>query len=68
MKMSEYLVLAILTIGYIAGELGHFLIGTTTKAIATDLHYGDISCQRNVSVLNEHQLPRECSTVVNEQE
>lgn len=33
-------VLAVLTIGYIAGELGHYLIGVTSKATAIDLDYG----------------------------
>lgn len=33
-------VLAIVSIGYVLGELGHYLIGVTSKAIATDLHYG----------------------------
>lgn len=33
-------VLGVLTIGYIAGELGHYLIGVTSKATAIDLDYG----------------------------
>ncbi|CAH1968640.1 unnamed protein product [Acanthoscelides obtectus] len=42
-------VLAIVSIGYICGELGHYLIGVTSKAVAQDLHYGDISCQLNLT-------------------
>ncbi|XP_065201677.1 protein spinster homolog 1 [Planococcus citri] len=40
-------VLTILTLGYLSSELGHFLIGVTSKATATDVHYGDIKCQLN---------------------
>lgn len=40
-------VLVILTLGYLTAELGHFLIGVTSKATATDIHYGDIACQWN---------------------
>ncbi|RZF42047.1 hypothetical protein LSTR_LSTR006640 [Laodelphax striatellus] len=38
-------VLVVLTLGYLTAELGHFLIGVTSKATATDIHYGDIACQ-----------------------
>ncbi|XP_066144125.1 probable 4-methylmuconolactone transporter [Euwallacea fornicatus] len=54
-------VLAILSIGYVLGELGHYLIGVTSKAIATDLHYGDIACQLNSSEHYLSELPVICS-------
>lgn len=38
-------VLTILTLGYLTSEMGHFLIGVTSKATARDVHYGDIKCQ-----------------------
>lgn len=38
-------VLCILTLGYLTSEMGHFLIGVTSKATARDVHYGDIKCQ-----------------------
>ncbi|XP_039298652.1 protein spinster homolog 1 [Nilaparvata lugens] len=37
--------LVVLTLGYLTAELGHFLIGVTSKATAVDIHYGDIACQ-----------------------
>jgi len=40
-------VLAVLTLGYLSAELGHFLIGVTSKATARDVHYGDLKCQLN---------------------
>lgn len=41
-------------------ELGHFLIGVTSKATAQDLHYGDISCQLNLSDVLIADLPQVC--------
>lgn len=61
-------VLAVLTIGYILGELGHYLIGVTSKQTAIELHYGDHACQLNSSVFTRHELPTQCSAVTNETE
>ncbi|XP_049767133.1 D-xylose transporter [Schistocerca cancellata] len=54
-------VLAVVSIGYVLGELGHYLIGVTTKAMANDLHYGDISCQLNTTEYTVAQLPVHCN-------
>lgn len=61
---SSY-VLAIVSIGYVLGELGHYLIGVTSKAIAIDLHYGDIACQLNSSEFYLSQLPTQCTDANN---
>lgn len=61
-------VLAILTIGYILGELGHYLIGVTSKQTAIELDYGDHACQLNDTSFTRHQLPVQCSAVTNETE
>jgi len=53
-------VLAIVSLGYLMAELGHFLIGVTSKATAQDLHYGDISCQLNLSDVLIADLPQVC--------
>lgn len=42
------------------GELGHYLIGVTSKAIAMDLHYGDISCQLNGTIYEITGVKKEC--------
>lgn len=55
-------VLAIVSIGYICGELGHYLIGVTSKAIAKELHFGDIACQLNNTEVYLSELPTLCST------
>jgi len=39
--------LSLLTIGYICGEIAHFLINTSSKAVAQDVQFGDKSCLAN---------------------
>ena len=36
--------LALLTLSYLVGEMGHFLLGATSRAMAQDLQYGDQAC------------------------
>jgi hypothetical protein len=49
-KLYKPWVLLLVTCGYIVAELGHFLIGVTSRATAKDLHYGDHACLLNVTV------------------
>ncbi len=39
--------LSLLTLCYVFGELGHFLIGVTSREVARDIHYGDLACFAN---------------------
>ncbi|XP_046385579.1 putative metabolite transport protein HI_1104 [Ischnura elegans] len=56
-------VLCIVTLGYVVAELGHFLIGVTSKATAKDLDYGDHSCQLNATAGFGHgDIPIPCDT------
>ncbi|XP_015121157.1 uncharacterized protein LOC107043949 [Diachasma alloeum] len=57
--------LAIVSIGYVLGELGHYMIGVTSKATAEDLHYGDVSCQLNTSAYSLLELPVQCEAANN---
>ncbi|XP_014480060.1 PREDICTED: D-xylose-proton symporter [Dinoponera quadriceps] len=57
--------LAMVSVGYVLGELGHYLIGITSKAVAEDLHYGDISCQFNSTTLSLVDLPVQCEVAKN---
>lgn len=59
-------VLAILTIGYILGELGHYLIGVTSKQTAIELDYGDHACQQNNTNFERTTLPQQCAAVLSE--
>lgn len=58
-------VLAILTIGYILGELGHYLIGVTSKQTAIELDYGDHACQLNNTEFSRNDLPVQCKAISN---
>lgn len=63
-------VLTILTLGYLSSELGHFLIGVTSKATAKDVHYGDIKCQL-LNKTDEHfnmTLHIQCDLAANEEQ
>lgn len=59
-------VLGILTIGYILGELGHYLIGVTSKQTAIELDYGDKACQQNNTAFHRFQLSTQCAEVMNQ--
>ncbi|KAJ8711473.1 hypothetical protein PYW07_008715 [Mythimna separata] len=59
----KWYVLGLVSIGYILGELGHYLIGTTSKVTAEDLHYGDKSCMLNLSHVSLSDLPVVCEKV-----
>ena len=41
--------LSLMTLSYIVGELTHFLINTTSRAVAREIEYGEMSCFRNES-------------------
>lgn len=56
-------VLGVLTVGYILGELGHYLIGVTSKQTAIELDYGDHACQHNNSAFDRWVIPQQCSKV-----
>lgn len=56
-------VLGVLTIGYVLGELGHYLIGVTSKQTAIELDYGDHACQQNHTGFNRLEIPMHCSAV-----
>lgn len=58
-------VLIMLSLSYIVGELGHYLIGVTSRDTARDLHYGDIACQLNSSDFSVAELPQTCDTANN---
>jgi len=42
--MGKVYFLALMTLSYIVGELTHFLINTTSRAVARDVHYGEMGC------------------------
>lgn len=43
-------VVVLMSLCYGIGELSHFLVGTTSRAMSQDLGYGEQSCLRNESL------------------
>jgi hypothetical protein len=56
-------ILFILTICYIVGELGHYLIGVTSRATAKDTNYGDKACLLNGTQFEISELPTQCEEI-----
>ena len=42
--------LALMSLGYMIGEIAHFLIITTSRPVARDIQYGDKGCYYNNSL------------------
>lgn len=61
--LKKAYILGILTICYIVGELGHYLIGVTSRATARDIDYGDHACQLNDTSFEKHELPTQCGSI-----
>lgn len=62
-----YLVL-MMAVSYGLGELSHFLVGSTTKSMAQELHYGDMTCFRNENATDEDIGNFTCSSIQNSTE
>ena len=60
--------LSLMTLSYIVGELTHFLINTTSRALARDLEFGDQSCFKNETavVVTSEEVSVNCSSLKNE--
>ena len=42
--VSPHTVLALLTLSYLVGEMGHFMLGATSRDMARDIGFGDKEC------------------------
>lgn len=49
-RRRAWYVVVLMSLCYGIGELSHFLVGTTSRAMSQDLGYGDQSCLRNDSL------------------
>jgi len=59
---SKAMFLAWMSMAYIIGEIAHFMINTTSREVAQDIHYGDQACFANKSVENTGES---CSSLKN---
>jgi hypothetical protein len=62
--LKKAYILGILTVCYIVGELGHYLIGVTSRATARDIHYGDHACQLNNTSFGKDDMPTQCEEIM----
>ena len=62
--------LCLMSVGYVIGEIAHFLILTTNRAVARDVHYGDKECFTNATHTQTSNLNRSnnvtCTSLKNE--
>lgn len=67
--LYSWYILVILTLGYLTAELGHFLVGVTSKHAARDVLYGDIACMLKEHILEERfnlTLQFACESAMNQ--
>lgn len=64
-KRSWYMI-ALLSLSFGSAELSHFLVGTTTRSIAQELHYGDQSCLVRANVSAGMAANASCSAYENQ--
>ena len=55
--------LGLLTLCYTLGELGHFLIATTSKQVANSLQFGDLRCYVDHKVQLQNVTNEVCMSV-----
>ena len=51
--------LMVMTVAYIVGEVAHFLINTTGRAVAREIHFGESACFPG----NQSKLATNCTAV-----
>jgi MFS family permease len=59
--ISKGLFLAYMSLSYIIGEIAHFLINTTSREVARDVHFGDKSCFPNKTRADEVNSTVSCT-------
>ena len=49
-RVKAWYLVVVMAFSFGMGELSHFLVGTTTRSMAQELHYGDQSCFKQDNV------------------
>ena len=60
--------LSLMTLSYIVGELTHFLVNTTSRALARDLQFGDLSCFNNQTADTSEESQVNCTSLKEEKD
>ena len=59
-ELRAHYSLALLTVSYLVGEMGHFMLGATSRAMARELEYGDEACLCDDQLEQEECLVAGC--------
>ena len=59
-ELRAHYSLALLTVSYLVGEMGHFMLGATSRAMARELEYGDEACLCDDQLEQEECLEAGC--------
>ena len=70
LTMGKVYYLSLMTLSYIVGELTHFLVNTTSRALARDLQFGDLSCFKNETAVTgeEEEISVNCTSLKEEKD
>ena len=65
-SVSPHTVLALLTSSYLVGEMGHFMLGATSRDMARDIGFGDKECVPRQNVTENVTEVTQCMTMSRE--
>ena len=70
LTLGKVYYLSLMTLSYIVGELTHFLVNTTSRALARDLQFGDLSCFKNETAVTgeEEEILVNCTSLKEEKD
>ena len=68
LTLGKVYYLSLMTLSYIVGELTHFLVNTTSRALARDLEFGDLSCFKNETVGSSEEISVNCTSLKEEKD
>ena len=66
MSVSPHTVLTLLTSSYLVGEMGHFMLGATSRDMARDIGFGDKECVPRHNVTEIVTEVTQCMTLSRE--
>ena len=67
MSVSPHTVLTLLTSSYLVGEMGHFMLGATSRDMARDIGFGDKECVPGQNVTENVTEVTQCMTLSREE-
>ena len=67
-RLRSWCLVLLMTSSFGLGELSHFLVGSTTKSMAQELHYGLMACFKNDNVTAEDLGNVNCTSFQNSTE